>query len=244
MTARVAILCALCASAGIALSQTSEFVLVRDGDITPSGAVATVTGLASNAVAAVAVSAAANAASAAAGQVSGMVSGITSIVNGLEGVGYVRGFLLNFGVTGLQPDTNFTFSVVKFVPDVSNDNDFVYCDLYTYFSSEPSEWPVVRLTQTLRDEPAWTEIESVSVVLTNVLVGAIEYECFRNTVAAPIALTNAFFRIFADAAQSEVGAYLPVSWGVKPGNYEPLTGEWQVGTNVFKYQGGVRVRPE
>lgn len=222
-----------------ALAQDGELVLIKGGRITPEGAAASIEQLSSNAVAAASAAAAGAAAAAAADEVAGIVGGVTDIVNSLEGVGFIRGFLLDYGVSESAPNTNATVNVVKFVPNVSNDVVYAYCDLYTYFSEEPASFPRSRWSTSLRADAEWNEAESVGVELTNVVVGGFDYECYRNTVRVPVAYSNAFFRIYAEATQGTVGAYLPVQQGVQPGSHEPLTGSWMIGTNRISVVGGI-----
>lgn len=222
----------LCASA-------DGLVLIQGGQIRPEGAAASIEQLSSNAVAAATTAAAAAAAEAAADEVSEMVGGVTAIVNSLEGVGMIRGFLLDYGVSESVPNTNATANIVKFVPNVSNDTVYAYCDLYTYFSEEPASFPRSRWSTSPRADAEWNEAESVSVVLTRVVVGGFDYECYLNTVRVPVAYSNAFFRIYAEATQGVVGAYLPVQQGVQPGSHEPLTGTWMIGTNQISVVGGI-----
>jgi len=236
------ILMAVC---GVCLAQehVAEFVMMTPEGLSPSGAVATVSDLSAAAVEAVAAAAAADAAQQAAAEVQALVDGVADVINSLEGVGYVKGYMLDFGVDGTEANTNVTATIVKFVPNVSNDVNFAYCDLYTYFSEEPGDWPVARGSISPRSDATWEELTSVSVVETNVTVGATTYDCYRNTVAVPVAQTNAFFRIYAEAAQQSVGAFLPVRNGISVGGQAPLSGSWTVGEETYLFVGGVRCVP-
>jgi hypothetical protein len=239
MISRLSTLLVLAALCGLCRAQDAEFVIVTPAGLSPAGAVATVAQLASNVVALVAADAALQATSNAVAEVAALVDGVRAVVNGVEGVGYIQGFMLDFGVSGVEPNTNVIATVVYFAPAVSNDATYTYSDLYTYFSEEPAEFPVVRWSASPRDDPAWTELESVAVVATNVLVGATLYDCFRNTVAVPNEQTNSFFRIFAETQQQQTGAFLPVRNGIKVGNEIPLSVELTEGTNTWRIVGGV-----
>lgn len=229
--------CSLCRG------QDAEFVIVGPQGIQPQGAVATIEHLASNVAAVVAADAALLATSNAVAEVAALVDGVRTIVNGVEGIGYIRGYMLDFGVSGVEANTNVTATIIKYDHAVSVDATNTYSDLYTYFSEEPAEYPVVRWAASPRADAVWEELQSVSVVATNVLVGATLYDCYRHRIAIPNTQTNAFYRIFAEAQQMQTGAYLPVRNGIKVGSYEPLSGEWTVGTNTIKFVGGVRVVP-
>lgn len=225
-------------------AQDAEFVIVLPDGISPAGAVATIENLASNVVQLVATQAALEASSNAVTEVRGLVDDVRTVVNGVEGIGYIRAYMQDFGVSGVEANTNVTATIVRYDHGVSNDVSYTYSDLYTHFTEEPAEFPVVRWASSPREDATWTELESVSVVLTNVLVGATLYDAYRNTVAIPNDQTNAFYRIFAETVQNQTGAYLPVRNGVKVGNFAPLSQEFVVGTNVYKWVGGIRVVPE
>ena len=215
-----------------------ELVVIRNGSIFPEGAAASVDQITSNAVVAAATAAGAEAARQAATEVSEMISGVAGIVNSLEGVGTIRGFLLDYGVSESAPNTNAAVNIIKFDKCVSNDASYAYSDIYTYFSEAPASFPKIRWATALRDDSVWSEADSVSVVLTNTVVGAIDYECYRNTVRIPVGYTNAFFRVWAEASRAYVGSHLPVQNGIKCGEYEPLTGTWMIGTNRITIVGG------
>lgn len=215
-----------------------ELVVIRNGSIFPEGAAASVDQITSNAVAAAATAAAAIAVQQAASDVAEMIGGVSGIVNSLEGVGIIRGYLLDYGVAESAPNTNAAVNIIKFDKCVSNDASYAYSDIYTYFSEAPASFPKIRYSSALREDAVWSEADSVSVVLTNTIVGAIDYECYRNTVRVPVGYTNAFFRVFAEASRSYVGSHFPVQNGIKVGDYEPLTGTWMIGTNRITVVGG------
>lgn len=219
-----------------------EFVLVKGGEIKPELAVATMADISSNAVQAVAVAQAAAVVEAAAEEVQELVDGVSAVVNGVEGIGYIRGYILDFGVSGVEANTNVTATIVRYDHSVSNDATYVYSDVYTYYSEEPGTLPVVRWSASPRLDAVWTDLTSIETELTTVTVGATTYDAYRSRVALPIAQEAAFYRVFAEAQQQQVGAYLPVRNGIKVGTHEPLTAEFVVGTNTVKFVGGIRVQ--
>lgn len=224
------------------LAQDAEFVLVKSGEIFPDGAVATVSDITSNAVHAIAVAQSAAIVSAAAWQVGQMVDDVADVINSVEGIGYIRGYALDFGVSGVEANTNCTATIVRYDHSVSNDLTYIYSDVYVYFTEEPSTLPVLQWASSPRVEATWEALTSVATTLTTVTVGATTYDAYRITVAEPIALASAFFRVFAEATQAAVGSYLPVRNGIKVGAFEPLTAEMMCGTNLIKFVGGVRVQ--
>lgn len=230
------------ATALMATAQEAEFVLVEGGVIKPELAVATMSDISSNAVAAMLVAQSAITVSNAVAEVQELIDGVTDVVNSLEGIGYIRGYMLDFGVSEIHINTNITATIIKYAHDVDRNATHVYSDIWTYFTEEPATLPVVRWATSPREDAVWTDLESVHNDLEWVTVGGASYEAFRTRVKIPIEMAAAFYRVFAEAQQQHVGSYLPVRTGIKVGGYEPLTEEFTVGTNVIKYVGGIRVQ--
>lgn len=229
-----------------ARAQIGELLQVRpDGAIVPSNAVATIEGVAAAAAAAAAAASEAAVTQSTGAAVSNNLVAIQQIINGLEGIGYIRAYMLDFGVGGTEVNTNVTATIVDFVPALSNDATYVYSDVYTFFSESPAEFPVCMWQASLGRSNEWNVADSVAIALTDRLVGDVYYaEVYRNTVRVPVASASAFFRIFAEAVQSQIGAFLPVKNGISPGGKEPLTATFSVGTNTITYVGGIRVVPD
>ncbi len=224
-----------------AMAQQAEFVLVEDGKLRPEMAVASMADIASNTVAAIVVMEAAQVQANTAAAVEAEIDVVWGVVNSLEGVGMIRGYMVDFGVSETLANTNVTATIVKYAHNVSNDVEFVYSDIWTYFNEAPATLPVVRWATSPRENAVWANLESVETELEWVTAAGVQYEAFRSRVKLPIAQEAAFYRVFAEAEQQQVGSYLPVRNGIKVGNHEPLTGEFVVGTNVIKFVGGVRV---
>jgi len=225
-----------------AIAQDAEFVLVKEGGIHPAGAVATLEDISQAAVQALVVAQSAMTVSNAAAEVHAMVDSVGEVINSVEGVGYIRGYVLDFGVSESEVNTNATANIIRYDHAVSNDVTSVYSDIYVYFSEEPAELPVLQWAGSPRVDATWQTLPSVATTLTTITVDSVQWECYRITVAMPLALSTAFFRVFATAQQQQVGAYLPVRNGVKVGTHEPLTAEVMCGTNTIKFVGGVRVQ--
>lgn len=226
----------------IAIGADSEFVLVKHGEIHPAGAVATLEDISQAAVQALVVAQSAATVSNAAAEVQAMVDSVGEVINSVEGVGYIRGYVLDFGVSEAEVNTNATANIIRYDHAVSNDVTIVYSDIYVYFSEEPAELPVLQWAGSPRVDATWQTLPSVATTLTTITVDAVQWECYRITVAMPLALSTAFFRVFATAQQQQVGAFLPVRNGIKVGAFEPLTAEVMCGTNTIKFVGGVRVQ--
>ena len=226
----------------ITLADDAEFVLVKGGDIFPPNAVASVDQITAAAVQAVAAAQAAATASNAAAQVKTMVDGVADVINSVEGIGYIRGYTLDFGVSAEDISTNTTATIIRYDHAIATDGDNVLSDVYVYFTEEPATLPVLQWASSPRSDATWTTLESVSTALTMITIDAVQWECYKVRVSIPGAWSDAFFRVFATAQTSVVGAFLPVRNGIKVGAYEPLTAEMMCGTNVIKYVGGIRVQ--
>ena len=227
---------------GMIFAVDAEFVLMKGGVIYPDMAIATIADITANTVQAIAVAQSALVVSNAAAEVQGMIDSVTEVVNSVEGIGYIRGYALDFGVSGVEANTNVTCTILRYDHGISNDVSYVYSDVYAYFNEEPSTLPVLHWAASPRTDATWTALTSVATIETQITVDATLYDCYRITVALPIELATAFFRVFAEATQQAVGSYLPVRNGIKVGSFEPLTLEAMSGTNVFKWVGGVRVQ--
>lgn len=226
----------------IAIAQDAEFVLVKQGDIHPAGAVATLEDISQAAVQALVVAQSAATVSNAAAEVQAMVDSVGDVINSVEGVGYIRGYVLDFGVSAAEVNTNATANIVRYDHAVTTDETSAYSDIYVYFSEEPAELPVLQWAGSPRTDATWQTLPSVSTTLTTITVDAVQWECYKIRVAMPLALSSAFFRVFATAQQQQVGAFLPVRNGIKVGAFEPLTAEVMCGTNTIKFVGGIRVQ--
>jgi len=220
----------------------AELLTVRGSRIYPTNVAAEVSAVAQAVAQAEAAAAQAEAVEAAAGMVSKAVAGVTEIVNSLEGIGYIRGHVMQFG-SGVEANTNATASIVKLAPAGSTATNSLW-DIWTYFTEDPGALPVIRFTDSLGRTNAWDEAAAVGdPVLDTVLVGATEYEAYRNRVSMPPEYDSAFFRTFVDV--SGVGTnqvYLPVRNGIAVNGTAPLTATFADGTNIYRWVGGVRVQ--
>lgn len=213
-------------------------VSVPDGAISPTGFVATISSVAQIAAQAQAISAQADAMTQAAADASNAVDQVRVIVNGLEGIGYIRGYVESFGA-GITANTNTVATIVKFEAAGTTSTTSLW-RAYTYFTEDPGSFPVMHYTRSLGSTNAWDTATQVSVVLTNTIVNGTQYECYANTVAMPLAYTSAFFRTFADISGGGTNqTYMPVRNGVSVNGAPPLTMTFTSGTNVFRIIGGV-----
>ena len=166
----------------------SEFVLVREGEIHPAGAVATVEDITANAVQAIAVAQSASIVSNAAAEVQTMVNSVADIINSVEGIGYIRGYTLDFGVSDVDVSTNTTATIIRYDHDVARDGTDMLCDVYVYFSEEPATLPVLQWAGSPRTEATWSQLESVSTTLTQITIGAVVWDCYKIRVKVPLVL--------------------------------------------------------
>lgn len=220
----------------------AEIVTVRDGIIYPTNVVAEARAVAQAVAQAEAAAVQASAVEQAALMVSNAVADVTEIVNSLEGIGYIRGHVMQFGA-GIQADTNMVASIVKFAP-AGSDGDKSLWDIWTYFSEDPGALPRIRFADSLGRTNAWDEAEAVGTpVLDTVLVGSTEYETYRNRVSMPPEYARAFFRTFVDVQGFGTNlVYFPVRNGIAVNGTLPLTATFVDGTNTYRFVGGVRVQ--
>lgn len=220
----------------------AELLTVQRGTIYPTNVAAEVSAVAAAVAQAEAVAAQADAVETAAAMVSNAVAGVTEIVNSLEGIGYIRGHVMQFG-SGVEANTNAQASIVKFAPAGTSSTNSLW-DIWTYFTEDPGVLPTIRFSDSVGRTNAWDEAAAVGApVLDTVLVGSTEYEAYRNRVSMPAEYGSAFFRTFVDV--SGVGTnqvYLPVRNGIAVNGTVPLTATFVDGTNIYRFVGGVRVQ--
>ncbi len=221
-----------------------QFVLVKAGEISPPGAIATIDDITQAAVQAIVVAQQAAIVSNAAAEVSAMVASVSDVINSVEGVGYIRGYTLDFGVSAEDISTNTTATIIRYDHAVGEDGDNVLSDVYVFFTEEPATLPVLQWASSPREDATWTTLESVSSELTQTLIDSTLWDCYKVRVSIPGAWSSAFFRVFAEAQSSVVGAFLPVRNGIKVGNFDPLTAEFVVNGSTIKFVGGVRVQSD
>lgn len=220
----------------------AEILTVQGTTIYPTNVAATVADVAGAVATAVSAAAKAEAVEQAAGMVSNAVAGVNTIVNSLEGIGYIRGYVLQFG-SGIAADTNMTASIVKFAAAGTDGTNSLW-DIWTYFSEDPGVLPQMRMTESLDRTNAWNKAEIVGTpAVEEVLAGGTLYEAYKIRVSMPPVYTSAFFRTFADIAGAGTNqVFMPVKNGVSVNGATPLTGTFTTGTNVFHFVGGVRVQ--
>lgn len=230
------------ATAAMGSEPVAEIVTVRGGVIYPSNVVAEATSVAEAVAAASAAAAKAEAVSQAAQMVSNAVAGVNEIVNGLEGIGYIRGYVLQFG-SGIEADTNLVASVIKLAPAGVDGTNSLW-DVWTYYTEDPGSMPIVRYSQSIGRTNLWDAATPIGTpAVEEVTVGETVYEAYRHRVAMPMVYTSAFFRTFADVSGLGTNVvYLPVNNGVAVNGEIPLTATFTVGTNSLRFVGGVRVQ--
>ena len=231
----------LAVAGALAAEPVAELLTVQGTTIYPTNVAATVSDVASVTATTIAAAAKAEAVESAATLVSDAVAGVTELANSLEGIGYIRGHVLQFGA-GIEANTNVTASIVRLAP-AGVDGENSLWDAYTYFTTDPGVLPYVRYTESLGRTGTWNVATLVGEpTLDNVLVGDTLYEAYRTRVAMPLSYTSAFFRVYADVAGGGTNqTYFPVENGVAVNGETPLTGSFIDGTNTYRFVGGVRV---
>ena len=242
MKLRLIVCVLLMAIASGAQEPIAEILTVRGSEIFPSNVVATIESTAAAVAAAASAAAQAEAAAQAAATVSNAVAGINEIVNSLEGIGYIRGYVLQFG-SGIVADTNLTASIVKFAAAGSNATNSLW-DIWTYYTEDPGTMPVVRYSESAGRTNLWDAATPIGTpAVEEVTVDGITYEAYRHRLGMPLSYTSAFFRTFADVTGAGTNTvYLPVRNGIAVNGETPLTASFAVGTNTIRFVGGVRVQ--
>lgn len=115
MTRFICCISILTVAGALAAEPVAELLTVRGSTIYPTNVAAEVSAVAQAVAQAEAAAAQAEAVEAAAAMVSNAVAGVTEIVNSLEGIGYIRGHVMQFGA-GIEANTNATASIVKLAP--------------------------------------------------------------------------------------------------------------------------------
>jgi hypothetical protein len=234
-------LCAICATFSRS-APVAEILTVQDGTIYPTNVAANVQSVAAAIASAQVAAAKAEAVEIAASLITNAVAGVTEIVNSLEGIGYIRGYVLQFG-SGIEANTNMTASIIKFASAGTTPTNTLW-DVWTYFTEDPGAFPLIRWSETADRSNEWSSATAVGTpALEEVLVGETLYEAYRNRIAMPLEYDTAFFRTFSDVVGAGTNTvYLPVCNGIAVNDQIPLTATFIDGTNTFKWVGGVRVQ--
>jgi hypothetical protein len=221
--------------------QIGNIVTIRNNKIYPSNTVAEITQLADTAATTQVALAQAQAVAVAANLVSNELAEIEVLENARNATGYIRAFVESFS-PGIEADTNLTASIIKLEAAGTTESNALW-DVYTYFSEDPGNWPVVRTSGSLMRTNAWDNAAGLGAVITNIIVGATEYECYRNRIALPLNTTSMFFRVYADINGGGTNKlYFPVQNGISVNGCEPLTATVIDGTNTMEWIGGIRVQ--
>lgn len=238
---RVLILLFLALPVMCSAQQIGHIVTIRNNEIYPTNTVAKITELAETAAQTQAALTLAQATQQSALILSNELAEIRAMENARNATGYIRGFVESFS-PGIEADTNMTASIIK-LDYAGEGEDCALWDVYTFFSEDPGNWPIVRTSDSLMRTNAWDAAESDSVVLTNIVVGSTLYECYRNRIKLPTETSEMFFRTFVDIFGGGTNTmYFPVNNGVAVNGREPLTATLIDGTNIMEWVGGVRVQ--
>ncbi|MFA7121076.1 MAG: hypothetical protein WC277_06320 [Bacilli bacterium] len=236
-----ALACCLLSAFAARAEPIAELVTVRDGQIYPSNTVAAITDLATSAASVQAALATATATQAAALMISNELAVIRDLEAARNSTGYIRGFVESFSA-GIVADTNMTASIIAF-ERAGTDATKAYYDLFTFFSEDPGSWPTVTTAESAGRTNAWDLATTESVILTNKIVGATDYECYRNRISMPLDSTTAFFRVQADITGIGTNAtYFPVQGGIAVNGKQGVTVTIIDGDKTMQWIGGVRVQ--
>lgn len=242
-----ATLCASTASAG--WNPFGWFVTSDSkGNISPSNAVASVKEVAAAVAADETARLKAEINAGIADSVSNEVTKIAAVINSLEGVGYIDGYVLSF--EGSQSvDTNASSQIVHFEydPDYSpQQSGMVYYKLNTWISADVDGTPVVRVCSTLGRTNNWASATVVSnfeeSVLARVNGRDSIVETYGQIVEVPAAYAHSFFRVYAKLLGSGSSTLFAVNNGFSVNGQPGLTMAFTNGTNIVTFTGGIRTK--
>jgi len=237
---------ALLLISGLAQAATNRAALVTvksDGTIAPTGAVASITQLATAAAEAVAAQDAAQAAAAASAQVSNDIDRIEGEIASQQQHAIFRGFVTSFS-SAVVPVTNCAVQVIQFSTRTAGTN--FYGDLATWFQVAPTNTPTIQYKAMLA-ATNWTALSTISnswPATINVTTTGGVVQAYASTVQLPMAMSNAYFRVNGQVTfVTADGNVLPVTGGLSVNGKVGITTNLVIGgvTNVFV--GGVLVTP-
>ena len=237
-----ALACCLLSAFAARAEPIAELVTVRDGRLYPSTPGAHISALADTAAQVQASLATAQATQAAALILSNELATLRQLETERNAIGYISGYVESFSA-GIEADTNMVASIVLLQPAGVVPGVGAYWDLYTYFTSDPGNWPTVTTSDSPGRTNAWDIAQSDSVILTNVIVGTTNYECYRNRVIMPEDTASAFFRVRAEVTGiGGEATQLPVNEGISVNGHAGITITIIEGASTNTWRGGVRTQ--
>lgn len=221
-------------------------MITAGGDLSPSGAVASVSQLASLAAQATANVQAAQLVQQAQVETEAKADAFETLLAAREGTVWIEAFnVLRIGEKSTV-NTNITAEIIKTEWQVRSDATNVYHRLYTFFSEDTGYDPVTRIGQSLKNTNTWEQATITSNWLANVTLGSTTYEdCAVTEFGVPKAWSNAFMRVGSQVRGVGTNQTdFPVNNGIKVKGEEPLTLVLTYGTNKLRVVGGVLCVPK
>lgn len=228
-------------------TKVGDVVMVTaGGSLSPSGAVASVSQLATLAAQSTANAQSAQLLLQAQAETDAKADAFEALLAAREGTVWVEAFnVLRIG-DKTTVNTNITAEIIQTAWRVRSDATNVYHRLYTFFSEDTGYDPVTRIGQSLSNTNTWQQATISSNWLENVTLGSTVYEdCAVTEFAVPKAWSNAFMRVGSQVRGVGTNQTdFPVNNGIKVKGEEPLTLVATYGTNKIRIVGGVVCIPK
>ncbi len=236
--------CTLCAETR---AKVGDVVMVTaGGNLSPSGAVASVSQLATLAAQSTANAQAAQLLQQAQTETEAKADAFEALLSAREGTVWIEAFnVLRIGEKETV-NTNITAEIIKTEWRVRMDATNVYHRLYTFFSEDTGYDPVTRIGRSISNTNTWEQATTVSNWLANVTIGSTVYQdCSVSEFGVPKAWSNAFMRVGSEVRGVGTNQTdFPVNNGIKVRGEEPLTLVLTYGTNKLRVVGGVLCVPK
>lgn len=232
--------CALSAFAGT--SKIGDVVMVTPGNqLLPTGAVVSVTELATVAAQSTANAQAASLLQQGLAETDAKGDAFEAMYQAREGTVWIEAF--NVWRIGVKEtvNTNITAEIIKADYKFKTVGTNNFHRLYTFFSEDPGYDPFVRIGRALGVTNAWESANITSNYMSDVTIGSTLYQdCTVTEFTTPTSWGSAFMRIGSEVRGVSTNAtYFPVNNGVQVGTEKPLTLKATYGTNQLRIVGGV-----
>lgn len=230
--------------AGVSYGKILQGALVTvraNGEIAPTGAVASIQQLSASAAQAVAAQAAAESVASANANNSNSLIRIEGEIASQQQHAIFRGWVQSFSST-VAPVTNATSQILSF--SMRQEGTNTVADVATWFSTAPMSAPNVRWRSRLTSG-SWSYLSALSntwPATVNIATTGGVYAAYRSSVLVPAAQTSAFYRVDGDIQLiSGNDNLLAVSGGLAVNGMVGVTTNLVLGGVTNRFVGGVLV---
>lgn len=226
----------------------AEILTVRGADVYPPGYLATVSNVTEAVVETEITRAEAEIAYSTALQASNSVAGALHILNSIEGIGYITGYITEFGSTSASAsaNTNMTSLILEMTPPRVDPSypGYLLIDVWVWYSENPGVAPKLRHSSAITSAPnEWTTAEEVGEATFDMILHAgVLWECYKHTAKVPSEYASGFLRAYVEIlGGGEDVAQLPINIGLEINGRKGITQTFWVGTNKIEIVGGAHV---